>query len=219
MVHANDQNSLLVITQLRPIVVIFTLPEDKLLAVSRRMQAGTLVVDAYDRDNQVKLTTGKLLTIDNQIDTTTGTGKLKAVFENKDNSLWPNQFVNIRLQFELRKDALLVPAAVVQRGPQGAFAYVVKDDKSVEARPIEVALTQGGISAVSSGLKAGETVVTDGQDKLQPGSRVEPRIPGAGGGGRRAEGQGPGGPPGVGAPTQGPGPQGAAGKPAGSPGR
>lgn len=175
MVHASDQNGMLVITQLKPIAVLFTLPEDRLPAVALRMNGGTLPVEAYDRDNLVKLAVGKLQTIDNQIDTTTGTGKLKAVFDNKDNVLWPNQFVNIRLQLETRKDAKLVPAAVVQRGPQGTFAYVVKDDKSVEARPITVSITQGGLAAIESGLNPGETVVTDGQDKLQPGSKVEPR--------------------------------------------
>jgi multidrug efflux system membrane fusion protein len=182
MIHATDPNGLLVITQLRPIAVIFTLPEDKLPVVASHMKNGTLQVEAYDRDNLVKLATGKLLTIDNQIDTTTGTGRLKAVFDNRDNALWPNQFVNIRLQIEVRKDAKLVPAAVVQRGPQGMFAYVVKADKTVEVRPISVSITQGGLAAVDSGLNAGEIVVTDGQDKLQPGGKVEPRATrGAGG--------------------------------------
>jgi len=210
MVHASDQTGMLVITQLKPIAVVFTLPEDKLPAVAQRMKGGTLQVEAFDRDNLVKLAVGKLQTIDNQIDTTTGTGRLKAVFDNKDNVLWPNQFVNIRLQLEVRKDSKLVPAAVVQRGPQGTFAYVVKADKTVEARPINVAVTQGGLSAVDSGLNPGETVVTDGQDKLQPGSKVEPRVTG-----RRVEG----------APQAAPGanpsavPQPGAGQPAGSPGR
>lgn len=219
MVHANDQNGMLVITQLRPIAVVFTLPEDKLPAVAQHMRGVTLAVEAYDRDNLVKLATGKLQTIDNQIDTSTGTGRLKAVFDNQDNVLWPNQFVNVRLLLEMKRDSTLVPAAVIQRGPQGSYAYVVKADKTVEIRPITVALVQGGIAAIQTGLNPGETVVTDGQDKLQAGSRVEPRAPnGPGNRGTQA-----GGPPAPGTPAMQPpagaSPQAGAGQPAGSPAR
>jgi multidrug efflux system membrane fusion protein len=133
-------------------------------------------VDAYSRDDTTKLAAGKLLTIDNQIDPTTGTGKLKAIFDNVDNALFPNQFVNARLLLETRKGVTVVPAAAVQRGPQGSsFAYVVKSDKTVEVRPVKVALTQGTVSVIASGIAPGEQVVTDGQDKLQSGSHVEPR--------------------------------------------
>jgi multidrug efflux system membrane fusion protein len=175
MVHATDTNPLLVITQLQPIAVVFTLPEDSLPTVTKHMKSGSLEVDAYSRDDTTKLATGKLLTIDNQIDQTTGTGKLKAMFENVDNMLFPNQFVNARLLLETRKGVTVVPAAAIQRGPQGStFTYVVKADKTVEVRPVKIALSQGNVSVVASGVAPGEQVVTDGQDKLQAGSRVEP---------------------------------------------
>ena len=173
MVHASDTNSLVVLTQLQPIAVIFTLPQEVLPRVAQRMQ-GPLEVDAYSQDDTTKIATGRLLTIDNQIDPTTGTGKLKAVFENRDNALWPNQFVNARLLLETKKNATVIVAAAVQRGPQGTFAYVVKADNTVEVRPVKVAFTVGALSTIDSGVNPGETVVTDGQDKLQNGSRVEP---------------------------------------------
>ena len=175
IVHASDTNPMLVITQIQPISVIFTLPQDSLPVVSRKMHQGTLSVDAYSRDDQTKLATGKLLTIDNQIDQSTGTGRLKAVFDNKDDVLWPNQFVNVRLLLDVKKNSTLVPSVAVQRGPQGTFVYVVKPDKTVEARPVTVALTQSNQSAIASGLQPGDIVVTDGQDKLQNGAKVEPR--------------------------------------------
>jgi multidrug efflux system membrane fusion protein len=179
MVHASDTNPLLVVTQLQPIAVVFTLPEDVLPTVARHMRSGTLQVDAYSRDDTTKLASGKLLTIDNQIDQTTGTGKLKAMFDNNDNALWPNQFVNAHLLLETRKAVTVIPAAAIQRGPQGGtFTYLVKPDKTVEIRPVKVAFTQANISAIDSGLAPGETVVTDGQDKLQSGSRVEPHSAG-----------------------------------------
>jgi multidrug efflux system membrane fusion protein len=137
------------------------------------MRGNTLQVEAYSRDNQTKLASGKLLTIDNQIDQTTGTDRLKAVFDNKDNALWPNQFVNIRLLLEVRKNSIVIPSAAIQRGPQGSYVFVVKPDKTVEVRPITIALTQDNASAVGSGLSVGEVVVTDGQDKLQAGTKVE----------------------------------------------
>jgi membrane fusion protein, multidrug efflux system len=175
MVHATDTNALLVITQLQPIAVVFTLPEDVLPTVAQHMRGAPLPVEAYSRDDATKIATGKLLTIDNQIDQTTGTGKLKAIFENPDNALWPNQFVNTHLLIETKKGAIVVPAAAIQRGPQGgAFTYVVKSDKTVEVRSVKVAFTQANISAIDSGLNAGDVVVTDGQDKLQSGSRVDP---------------------------------------------
>lgn len=175
IVHASDANPMLVITQLQPISVIFTLPEDSLPAVVKRMKQGTLKVDAYDRDDKNKLATGTLLTIDNQIDQTTGTDRLKATFDNKDGVLFPNQFVNIHLLLDVRKNSTIVPSVAVQRGPQGSFVYVVKADKTVEARTVTVALTQSNQSAIASGLAAGEVVVTDGQDKLQNGAKVETR--------------------------------------------
>jgi len=175
MVHAADQNGLLVITQLQPIAVLFTLPQDLLPQVQKAMAKSQLSVMAFSRDDQTQLASGKLLTIDNQIDPTTGTAKLKAVFENNERALWPNQFVNVKLLLEVRKDNTVVPAAAIQRGPQGSFAFVVKADKTVELRPVQVSFTQGNLTSVSGGLNPGEQVVTDGQDKLQAGSRVEVR--------------------------------------------
>jgi membrane fusion protein, multidrug efflux system len=175
IVHAADTNPMLILTQLHPIAVIFTLPEDQLPTVADHMKHATLEVDAYSRDDQTKLATGKLLTIDNQIDTTTGTAKLKAVFDNEDNKLWPNQFVNADLRLETRKNSTVVPTAAILRGPQGTFVYLAKPDKTVEARPVNVALTQGSTTVIASGVAPGEVVVTDGQDKLQTGSTIEPR--------------------------------------------
>ncbi len=175
IVHASDANPLLVVTQLRPITVIFTLPEDQLPEVARQMRDRTLSVDAYSRDDQTKLATGRLLTIDNEIDQNTGTGRLKAEFPNPDDALWPNQFVNIHLLLKTMKNTIVVPAAAIQRGPQGTFAYVVKQDKTVDVRPVTIALTQGTEAAISQGLNSGDVVVTDGQDKLQAGSHVETR--------------------------------------------
>jgi len=177
MVHANDTNPLLIITQLQPIAVLFTLPEDNLPAVAQHLAKGPLQVDAYSRDNQTKLATGKLLTIDNQIDQSTGTGKLKAVFDNKDDALWPNQFVNVRLLLEVKKNSTVVPAAAIQRGPQGTYVFVAKPDNTVGVRPVTIAFTQDNFSNIASGLSPDEVVVTDGQDKLQEGSQIAIRQP------------------------------------------
>jgi multidrug efflux system membrane fusion protein len=177
IVHAADTTGLLLLTQLHPIAVIFTLPEDQLPSVAQHMRGGALQVEAYSRDDQTKLASGKLLMIDNQIDATTGTAKLKAVFDNQESALWPNQFVNCRLLLETKKNSTVIPAASIQRGPQGSYVFAVKPDKTVEMRPVTVSLTQANFAAVSAGLKPGDTVVTDGQDKLQAGSHVEPRPP------------------------------------------
>lgn len=175
IVHAADATPMFVITQLQPIAVLFTLPEDNLPSVSQHLAKDPLAVDAYSRDNETRLATGKLLTIDNQIDQTTGTGKLKAVFDNKDNALWPNQFVNIRLLLNTQKGSTVIPAAAVQRGPQGTYVFVVKQDNTVDVRPVTIAFTQNNLSVVSNGLSPSEVVVTDGQDKLQASSHVIPR--------------------------------------------
>ena len=175
IVHAADTTPMLILTQLQPIAVIFTLPEDVLPKVSTQMQKRTLQVDALSRDDQTKLATGKLLTIDNQIDPTTGTAKLKAVFDNQDNKLWPNQFVNANLLLETRQNSTVIPTAAILRGPQGTYVYAVNPDKTVQDKPVTVALTQGDTTIVTSGVNAGDTVVTDGQDKLSRGSRIEPR--------------------------------------------
>ena len=172
IVHATDPNPLLIITQLQPIAVIFSLPEDQLPTVAQHMKSGTLPALAFSRDDQTKIATGQLRTIDNEIDQTTGTGKLKAMFDNQNSELWPNQFVNVHLLLESRKNAVVIPSAAIQRGPQGTFAYVVKSDQTVEARPVTVDLAQGNQTAIKNGISEGENVVTDGQDKIQNGSRV-----------------------------------------------
>jgi len=188
IVHAADTNPMLILTQLQPIAVIFTLTEDVLPTVSQHMQHGALEVDAFSRDDQTKLATGKLLTIDNQIDPTTGTAKLKAVFSNTDNQLWPNQFVNANLLLETRKNSTVVPTAAILRGPQGTFVYAVNSDKTVQDKVVTVSLTQGDTTVITAGLNPGETVVTDGQDKLQRGSRIEPRSTGSPSGRRSPQG-------------------------------
>jgi len=205
IVHATDANPLLVITQLQPIAVIFTLPEDQLPEVAKHMAKSTLDVQAYSRDNQTVLAAGKLQTIDNQIDQTTGTARLKAVFDNKDNALWPNQFVNVRLLLEIRKNSTIVPAAAIQRGPQGTYVFVAKPDKTVDLRPVNVAFIQDNIANISSGISPNETVVTDGQDKLQAGTKIEIRAPSSSGQQSASGGQGAGSPASGGTTPPGPG--------------
>ena len=192
MVHASDQGGLVVITQVQPIAVLFTLPEDSLQDVIQHMKIEELGTEAYSRDDQTKLATGKLVTIDNQIDPTTGTVRFKAVFDNHDLSLWPNQFVNVRLMLDVRKNAIVVPLAAIQRGNQGSFVYTVKNGHA-NLQPVKVDLTQGNISLIASGVAAGDQVVVDGQDRLQSGSAVEAHNTSSNGSGdapQRAEGAG-----------------------------
>ena len=174
IVHAADPGGILVITQVTPISVIFTLPEDNLPQVVSEMRKGKLRVEAYNRDNGTKLADGTLETVDNQIDQTTGTVRLKAQFANTDLSLWPNQFVNIRLFLSMRNGAIVVPTATIQNGSQGSFVYVVGSDSKAEVRPVQVDFAEGNLSVIRQGLEAGEQVVFDGQDKLQPGARLTP---------------------------------------------
>ncbi len=174
MVHASDQNGLLVITQVQPIAVVFTLPEDSLPPVLRKLRSGeSLSVEAYDRAGKNRIAAGTLLTVDNQIDQSTGMTRLKAQFENEDNALFPNQFVNVQLLLDTRKNAVIIPAAAIQRGPQGTFVYVVKADQTVEVREVTVGTTTGMEAAIAAGITPGESVVTDGVDKLRAGSTVQ----------------------------------------------
>jgi len=174
VVHASDANGLVVIAQLQPITVVFPIPEDNVPRVLKRLSAGEAIpVEAWDRDGKVKLATGKLLTVDNQIDTTTGTVKLKAEFANENSALFPNQFVNVRMLLATLADAILVPSAAIQRGAPGTFVYVVKDDKSVAVTPVKLGPVQGETTAIASGLAAGDAVVVDGADKLREGAKVE----------------------------------------------
>ncbi len=174
IVHAVDVNGLVVITQLRPISLIFTLPEQTLSQIQKEASPQGITVLALDRDNSTLLGEGKLAVIDNQIDTTTGTIRLKANFPNDDLRLWPGQFVNARLLLNTRKNGLVVPASVIQRGPQGSYAFVIKDDQSVEVRPVKVAQIEKGEALIDEGLQPNERVVVDGQYKLQVGSHVKP---------------------------------------------
>ena len=176
IVHANDVNGLVVITQLQPITVIFPIPEDSLPQVLARLKTGErLPVEAYDREMRQRLAVGSLLTVDNQIDPATGTVRLKAIFSNEKNELFPNQFVNARLLVDVRRGAIVVPAPAIQRGPQGTFVYVVKADQTATVRPITVDEIQGGEASIKTGLSPGELVVVDGQDRLREGTRVELR--------------------------------------------
>ena len=174
IVHANDVNGLVVITQLQPITVIFPLPEDSLPQVIVRLKTGErLPVEAYDREMSKRLATGSLLTVDNQIDPTTGTVRLKAVFPNQGNELFPGQFVNARLLVDVRRGATVIPAPAIQRGPQNTFVYVVKADRTASVRPVTVGEIQGGDASIKTGLSPGELVVVDGADRLREGTRVE----------------------------------------------
>ena len=208
IVHASDTNGLLVITQLQPISVIFSLPQDQLPEVNAKLRSGVqLVVDAYDRDDTAKIASGKLQTIDNQIDPTTGTYKLKSIFANADNALFPNQFVNVHLLVDVKHNLTIVPTAAIQRGPQGTYVYAVaKDGASKDAiaiakiYPVTIAQTTGNSVGLSAGLNSGDVVVIDGQDKLQDGTKVNPNPAG----GANGSGDGSGSPPpGQGAPRSG----------------
>ena len=178
MVQVTDPNGIVVITQLQPITVVFSLPQDNLTILMKRWNSGVpLPAQAYDQEGKVLLASGKLLAIDNQIDTTTGTIKLKAIFDNKDNKLFPNQFVNVRLKVDTLRNATVMPTAAVQRGSIGTFAYVVKDDKTVTVRMLKLGPAEGDNVVVMEGLAPGELVVTVGGDKLREGTKVEIMTP------------------------------------------
>jgi multidrug efflux system membrane fusion protein len=175
MVHASDTTGIAVITQLQPISVLFSIPEDSLPAVLKKLRANPkLPVDAYNRDGTELLSRGTLLTVDNQIDQTTGTSKLKAVFSNADNNLFPNQFVNVRLHLDTMHNAVIVPAAAIQRGPEGNFVYVIKDEIA-HVRPVTTGTVLANDISIEKGLSAGEMVVVDGADKLREGLKVDVR--------------------------------------------
>lgn len=178
MVRATDPGGLVVITPLHPITVLFTLPADQVTRVLEQQRgAKKLVAEAWDRDFKTKLATGTLQAVDNQVDPTTGTVKLRAEFPNRDEALFPNQFVNLRLELDTLKNAVVVPSAALQRSPTATYVYVIKADGTVETRDVVPAFTEGEDSALAKGLAAGEKVVTEGVDKLRPGSRVS--VPGA----------------------------------------
>jgi multidrug efflux system membrane fusion protein len=186
MVHASDTTVLAVITQLQPIAVKFTIPQDQIARLLAKPNGGEgLAVVAYDRDFKKKLASGTVIAIDNEVDPTTGTVQVKASFKNEDNALFPSQFVNARLLIDTIKDAVIVPAAAVQRGPEWSFAYVVsQEDNTVDLRHVKVGETEGDQTVVEEGIEAGDVVVTDGVDKLQKGMKVAVRTAGEGGGKR-----------------------------------
>src|SRR5580704_15453307 len=203
IVHASDANGMITIAQLQPIAVLFTVPEDSLPDVVQKLRTGAhLPADAYNRDNSKKLASGTLITLDNQIDNTTGTSKLKAVFDNKDNSLFPQQFVNIRLLVDTLTNQLVVPNVAVQNGQQGTFVYVVDADSVVHLKTVQVGITTETSADILSGISDGDRVVIDGTDRLIEGAAVRVRKageldnppgfdPGAGGrGGRGKKGGG-----------------------------
>jgi membrane fusion protein, multidrug efflux system len=176
-VQTTDTNGLVVITQLQPITVIFTIPEDSIPSVVDKLKRGArLAVEAYDRALQHRLATGYLLTIDNQVDPTTGTVKLRAVFPNQDNALFPNQFVNARLLVETQRDATLIPTMAIQRNAQGAFVYLINSDQTVAMHTISVGTTNGDMTAVE-GLKAGDVIAADNFDRLRDGVKIAARNP------------------------------------------
>ena len=175
MVKQADTNGIVVITEIDPIDVVFSIAEDKLAAVRKRTQGGgAMSVDAFDRDGKVKLASGRLLTIDNQIDPTTGTVKVKAEFGNADAALFPQQFVNVRMLVDTLKGATVVPTAAIQRGSVGAFVYRVNDDNTVSVKPVKLGPAEGEATVVESGVAPGERVVVDGLDKLKDGAQIEP---------------------------------------------
>jgi multidrug efflux system membrane fusion protein len=191
-VTANDAGGIVVITQLQPISVIFTVAEDNLPQIVKRLRAGaTLPVTAFDRSGATALATGTLKTLDNQIDTTTGTLKLRAEFVNQDDSLFPNQFVNVRLLIDTLRDAVVVPTSAIQRGAPGTFVYLVNADNTVAVRPVTLGPSSAERVAIQAGLAPGDRVVVDGADKLRNGARVVPRNVDGGAGGGRASGGNP----------------------------
>jgi membrane fusion protein, multidrug efflux system len=178
IVRAADPSGIVVITQIQPVSVFFPIPEDNLGDVLKKVHAGQqLRVEAWDHDDVKKIAEGVLVTADNQIDVTTGTAKLKAVFDNQSNALYPNQFVNVRLLVDTLKDAVVIPGATIQRGTQGTFVYVVKENQTAELRVVTIKLTEGSDVAIASGLEAGEMVVQEGMDKVQDGAKVDVQTP------------------------------------------
>ncbi|HLY79153.1 MAG TPA: efflux RND transporter periplasmic adaptor subunit, partial [Caulobacteraceae bacterium] len=173
IVHAADTNQIVTVTQLHPIAVVFTLPSEDLPAVQKGQAKAPLKVVAFAKDNQTALAEGSLELVDNQIDPTTATVKLKAIFPNDDRALWPGQFVNARLLVDTQHDGLVVPATAIQRGPDGTYVWVIDADSKVAMRPVTVVQTQDGQALIAQGVKTGEQVVVDGQYKLQAGSKVE----------------------------------------------
>jgi multidrug efflux system membrane fusion protein len=185
LIHQSDPNGIVVITAIDPAAVFFTVPQDQLSAVAQALARGDVTVEAYSRDGGTKLATGKLAVLDNQVNQTTATLRLKALVPNPDRLLWPNAFVKARMLVETRKDAIVVPTVAIQHGPQGTYVYVVGQDKTAQMKPVTIALTTGDATVIGNGLGAGEQVITEGQNQVRPGGRVEPIAQGRGQGSMR----------------------------------
>jgi membrane fusion protein, multidrug efflux system len=179
IVHATDATGLVVVTQLQPISVVFTLPESELASVQSALKSGPVRIFAMDRDNDEQLAEGTIAVLDNQIAQTTGTLRIKGTFPNKDGALWPGEFLNIRLLARTAPNVVTAPSSALQRGPNGYYAYVVKPDSTAETRPLKVGQVSDGVAIIADGVAAGEQVVTAGQYRLQPGVRVEVNSPAA----------------------------------------
>jgi multidrug efflux system membrane fusion protein len=179
IVHATDTTGLVVVTQLQPISVIFTLPESELASVQSALKSGPVRIFAMDRDNDKQLAEGTIAVLDNQIAQTTGTLRIKGTFPNKDGALWPGEYLNVRLLARTAPNVVTVPSSALQRGQNGYYAYVVKPDSTVETRPLKVGQISDGAAIVDDGIAAGDKVVTAGQYRLQPGARVEVNSPAA----------------------------------------
>ncbi|HEX4023281.1 MAG TPA: efflux RND transporter periplasmic adaptor subunit [Steroidobacteraceae bacterium] len=172
-VHATDTTGIVVLTQMQPISTVFTLPEDELLQINQALARGAVSVTALSQDGRTQLDVGTLTVVDNQIDPTTGTMRLKATFPNPHNTLWPGEFVNVRVLAAQQRGVVTIPSAAVQEGPDGPFTYVVQADSSVQVRPLKLGEQSGELTVIASGLTAGERVVTSNQFRLQPGARVQ----------------------------------------------
>lgn len=175
IVRSSDVNPLVVLTQIDPIAVIFTVPQDEITRIQTAAGSETLGVEVWSRDGRAKLAAGSLSVIDNQVNSGTGTLRLKALFANPTRALWPNQFVKARLTVEQKRDAMVIAAAAIQRGPKGTFVYIAAPDDTAQLRPVEVDIIEGPVAVLSAGVKAGERVITDGQSQLKPGAAIDPR--------------------------------------------
>jgi multidrug efflux system membrane fusion protein len=193
IIHQTDPAGLVMIAAIDPAAVFFTLPQDQLAAVAQALARGEVPVEAYSRDGTTRLATGKLAVLDNQINQATATLRLKALMPNADRGLWPNAFVKARMLVQTRKDAIVIPAVAVQRGPQGTFVYTVGADHVAQMKPVTVALTTGDVVVIGKGLDGGEQVIIEGQNQVRPGGRVAPSGANGPGGGSAAPGRGPGG--------------------------
>jgi len=191
IIHQSDPNGIVVITAIDPAAVFLTVPQDQLSAVAQALARGDVTVEVYSRDGGTKLATGKLAVLDNQVNQTTATLRLKALVPNPDRLLWPNAFVKARMLVETRKDAIVVPTVAIQHGPQGTYVYAVGQDKTAQMKPVTIALTTGETAVIAKGLEGGEQVIVEGQNQVRPGGRVEPGAPN---GGPNAGPNGPGGP-------------------------